>query len=88
MIGIMKDFQIILAQLQTDLSNKKAYVECWGVELNGNRENCIPFYMKGFSEYPSLQIGSSNVVKFNTIQYGCQERLNVCIKNNSGHFIE
>lgn len=88
MVGIIYDFQIIAVQLQPDLNDKKAYVERWGLELNGQSGDCIAFYLKGFSEYAYISVGINNIVAFNTVHPGCQDITNVAIKNNSIHFLQ
>lgn len=88
MVGIVRDFQIVVVQLNTLNRNKSQYVECWAVEFNGSKEYHVPFYLKGYAEYPTVDVGNSNNVIFNTIQYGCEDTLAVQMKNISGHFVE
>lgn len=88
MLGIVRDFQIIIVQLQTKNIDKQQYVECWSLQCNGSKDHCIPFYLKGYAEIPTINVGILNNVKFGTIQYGCEEVLRVQMKNTSGHFVE
>lgn len=88
MIGIIREFQIVIVQLNTHSTDKNQYVECWTIECNNSKEHNIPIYLKGYAEYPTINVGNSNDVVFGTIQYGCEEILEVQMKNTSGHLVE
>lgn len=88
MIGIVREFQIIVVELITNRNDKSPYVECWTVEFNNSKEHSLPFYLKGYAELPTVNVGNGNEVVFSTIQYGCEEVLDVQMKNTCGQFVE
>lgn len=88
MQGILSDYQIVAIQLQPDCNNKKAYVERWGIELNGRAEECPPIFLKGYSENTSVIVGNNNIVVFESVHPGCQDILNVMMKNTSIHYLK
>lgn len=85
--GVFQEFQIVVVQLFAETEDK-GYIECWGVELNGLKENCINFYLKCYSAYPSIIVGRDNVVTFDCVQPKCQDIQQVAIRNNSVHQLQ
>ncbi|KAK4876024.1 hypothetical protein RN001_012446 [Aquatica leii] len=88
MLGIIYDFQVIVVQLQSDGNNQKAYVERWGLQLNGRSEDCVPIFLKGFAENITVCIGDNYAVTFSPVQPGCQDIKNVVVSNKTIHCIK
>lgn len=88
MIGVIRGYQIVIVQLYPDVNTDKGFIECWGVQLNGRVQNCLYFYLKCYSSYPSILVGINNNVQFDSVQPKCMESIQVGIKNTSVHSIE
>ncbi|KAB0795180.1 hypothetical protein PPYR_12019 [Photinus pyralis] len=85
MEGVVNDFEVIVVLLHPDANDKRAYVERWGLELNGRKEDCATLFLKGYAEHPSVIIGDGNVVSFRTVHPGSQDILTVMLKNPTIH---
>lgn len=85
MVGIIRDYQIIAVQMQPETNQNAAYIEHWQLELNGQRERVLPLYIKGQAEWPSITVGHRNVVRFGYIHPGCQDILQVPMRNNTSY---
>lgn len=88
MLGLIKNYQIIMIQLQPDGNDGKTYLEYWEVQLNGRKENCKPFYVKCYSSLPTVTIGVHNYINFDCIQIDCFEDKQVAVKNTSIHCLK
>lgn len=72
MAGIIRQYQIIIVQLQTVTKKNSACIEQWELELNGQHDRKIQVYFKGQVEFPSVIVGNSNFIKFDCTHPGCQ----------------
>lgn len=72
MAGIIRQFQIIVVQMQTVSTQNSGCIEQWQLEINGQKDRRLEVYFKGQVEYPSVIIGNSNFIKFDCIHPGCQ----------------
>lgn len=82
MVGIIRDYQIIVVQMQPNQECSAAYVEHWCLELNGQKDRTLPLYITGQTEWPLVTVGQDNTIRFGYIHPGCQESLRIPMKNN------
>lgn len=83
--GIIRDYQIIVVQMQSITAKNSSCVEQWQLELNGQKERKLRLYFKGQSEYPTVLIGNNNFIEFDCIHPGCQGIKRESFKNKSSY---
>lgn len=89
MVGLVSCSQIIYAQFHPLNTQSKGYVERWEIELNGRTGGYgIPFFMKGFCQYPAITVAKDNTITFATMLPGAREKESVILKNTSAHFLQ
>ncbi|GJQ87781.1 putative coiled-coil domain-containing protein 108 [Trypoxylus dichotomus] len=89
MMGVIDDYQIVAVHFRsTGGEHGKAFVERWGVELNGTANDFRFIYVKTYCERPTVTIGNDNTVTFPTVHPNCQEIETVQIQNTSVHAIK
>lgn len=81
MAGIIRDYQIVVVQMQTVVSKNSGCVEQWLLEVNGEMERRLQVYFKGQAEFPSVMVGNNNFIKFGCIQPGCQGVIHESFRN-------
>lgn len=82
MVGLVRSFQIIVVQLETNSNEPNSYIEKWNIELNGHG-GIIPIYVKAQTDTPRLVVGSENCIKFDPMQPGTQSSIYIPLRNLS-----
>lgn len=85
MIGLFETHQIVIAQLQPEVSEVKVYEEIWYLRLNVQTDFLVPVYLKGFCQAIDMEIGTQGTVSFGKIQPGCHQEVLVDMKNKTLH---
>lgn len=88
MAGIIRNYQIVVVQMQTVTSKNCGCIEQWGLEINGQKERRIQMYFKGQAEFPSIMVGNSNFIKFDCIHPGCQGIVRESLRNHTSYPIQ
>nr|CAD7434720.1 unnamed protein product [Timema monikensis] len=81
------DYQIVVVQLCPESLQETAYVERWGLEFNKSPDQEVSVYFRAYAEHPSLEIGKGNIVLLPPNFPGCEEIVNVPIRNLSRHCV-
>ncbi|XP_044262850.1 uncharacterized protein LOC123010203 isoform X2 [Tribolium madens] len=87
MVGLVRTFQIIVVQLESNSTEPTSYIEKWNIELNG-RESSSPIYVKAQTDVPRLVVGYENCIKFEPMQPGTQTSIYVPLANVSSCHIQ
>lgn len=87
MMGVIEDSQIVIVHFSCG-DNKKAFVERWGIDLNGTGTDLRSIYIKTYCERPSVKIGTNNTVTFPPVQPDSQEFAIAQLFNTSVHCLK
>ncbi|XP_069672917.1 cilia- and flagella-associated protein 65-like isoform X2 [Periplaneta americana] len=82
---ITEGYQIIVVQLCPSENSETAYVERWGLQFNGSSKYETNVDIRAYAEYPSLHFGKMNRIVFPAIYPGCEETVNVSVRNPTRH---
>lgn len=68
--------------------NEQIYVERWTIYFNGNTKNESYIDFKGYAEYANIVFSNNNVLNFPTTMSGCQQFLQMGMRNVTRHRIK
>lgn len=82
MLGLIKKYQIIYAQLKTDGINK-SFTEKWAFQMNGLEEKQITLCFSGAADVPAVVLNQNNIVDFGIVQLNSDQVMSVPLQNVS-----
>ncbi|OAD53130.1 hypothetical protein WN48_10759 [Eufriesea mexicana] len=89
MLGVIyQDYQIIVVGMTSKPQNEQIYVERWTIYFNGNTKNESYIDFKGYAEYANIVFSNNNVLNFPTTMSGCQQFLQLGMRNVTRHRIK
>ncbi|XP_043790944.1 cilia- and flagella-associated protein 65-like isoform X2 [Apis laboriosa] len=89
MLGVIyQDYQIIIVEMTSKPKNEQIYIERWSIYFNGNTKNENYIDFKGYAEYANLVFNNNNLLSFPSVLPGCQQFLQLGMRNVTRHEIK
>lgn len=68
--------------------NEQIYIERWTIYFNGNTKNENYIDFKGYAEYANIVFNNNNLLTFPSVLPGCQQFLQLGMRNVTRHQIK
>ncbi|XP_071870317.1 cilia- and flagella-associated protein 65 [Bombus fervidus] len=89
MLGVIyQDYEIIVVEMTPKPQDEQIYIERWTVYFNGNTKNEYYIDFKGYAENANIVFGNNNVLSFPPVMLGCQQFLQLAMRNVTRHTIK
>lgn len=83
-----RDYEIIVVEMTPKPQDEQIYIERWTVYFNGNMKNEYYIDFKGYAENANVVFDNNNVLSFPPVMLGCQQFLQLAMRNVTRHTIK